>query len=80
MPDNQAVLLSDCSPGETRRFVAVANHSQSFLQYLDKIGLRIHDRVEVEEVHEFDKSMNVVLEGTNRTVFSLAVTQGLLVV
>ncbi len=80
LPATHAILLSDCKPGDNRKFVGVTNHSQSFLQYLDKIGFRIKDSIEIEEIHEFDQSMNVRINGENRTVFSPAVCQGLLVV
>jgi len=79
-PTSKAILLSECKIGEKKKFVAVANHSQSFLQYLDKIGFRIEDQIEVEDIQEFDKSMNVVLNGKRKTVFSTEVSQGLLVI
>ena len=80
MPASRAVLLADCKPGQVMRFVAVANHSPSFLQYLSKVGFQIQETVEIEHIHEFDHSMDVVLNGGKRTVFSAEVCRGLLVV
>lgn len=79
-PDIKAVLLSDCLAGDRKKFVAVANHSAAFLQYLNRVGFKIEDTVEIEEVHDFDRSMNVVLNGEKRTVFSAEVSLGLMVV
>jgi DtxR family Mn-dependent transcriptional regulator len=79
-PGSKAILLSDCQAGEKRTFVGVANQSQAFLKYLDKMGFRIDDKVEVEEIHDFDKSMHVLLNGERRTVFSVQASQGLWVV
>jgi DtxR family Mn-dependent transcriptional regulator len=80
LPISTAGLLSDCKPGDKKKFVAVANHSQVFLQYLDKIGFRIQDNLEVEAINEFDKSMNVILKGEIKTIFSAEVSQGLMVI
>ncbi len=80
IPRSKASLLSDCKVGEKKTFVGVANQSQSFLQYLDKVGFKIEDSIEVEEIHEFDKSMHVLLNGDYRTIFSAQVSQGLLVI
>ena len=79
-PAIKAKLLSDCKVGERKKFVAVANHSPVFLQYLNRVGFKIEDTVEIEEVHDFDRSMNVVLNGEKHTVFSAEVSLGLMVV
>lgn len=80
LPASRAILLSDCEIGENRKFVAVANHSSSFLQYLSKIGLVISETIEIEDIQDFDHSMNVCLGGSRKTVFSSEVCKGLLVV
>ena len=80
MPTSQAVLLSDCQPGELRKFVAVANHSPSFLQYLSKVGFHIQQTIEIEDVYDFDMSMHVILNGDRKTVFSAEVAKCLLVI
>jgi DtxR family Mn-dependent transcriptional regulator len=80
LPATTACLLSICKAGDKKKFVAVANHTQSFLQFLDKIEFRIQDTIEIEEINEFDKSMFVLLNGKKQTVFSLEVTNGLMVI
>lgn len=80
IPRSDAYLLSDCKAGDKKTFVGVANQSQSFLQYLDKVGFKIEDSIEVEEITDFDKSMHVILNGEKRSVFSARVCQSLLVV
>lgn len=78
-PGSKAAILSHCQPGEIRILVGVLNHSQAFLQFLDKIGFQIKDPVTIEEIQEFDRSMLVVLKEGKRTVFSQEVCQCLLV-
>jgi DtxR family Mn-dependent transcriptional regulator len=39
--------------------VGVANSSNEFLKYLDKLGLTIGDTIEVSEVEDFDKSVTI---------------------
>lgn len=80
MPEHQTILLSECKPGEIRKFVAVANHAPAFLQFLDKIGLQIEDFIEIEEILEFDQSMHVHLKEGRKTIFSAAVCAGIRVV
>lgn len=80
LPKTKAILLSECQIGEVRKFVAVANHSSSFLQFLSKLGLAISESIEIEDIHEFDQSMSVRLGDSRRTVFSSEVCRGLMVV
>jgi DtxR family Mn-dependent transcriptional regulator len=39
--------------------VGLANSSNEFLKYLDKLGLTIGDTIEVSEIEEFDKSVTI---------------------
>ena len=39
--------------------VGLANSSNEFLKYLDKLGLTIGDAIEVSEIEEFDKSVTI---------------------
>lgn len=78
-PGSKSLVLSNCQPGENRVLVGVLNHSQAFLQYLDKIGFQLKDSIFIEEIQEFDRSMHVLLKGSQRTVFSFEVCQSLLV-
>lgn len=80
MPESKAILLSDCQVGQKRKIVAVANRNPAFLQFLSKQGIAISEVIEIEDIHDFDLSMNVLVGGTRKTVFSAEVCQGLWVI
>lgn len=48
--------------------VSLANSSNEFLKYLDKVGLTIGDTIEISEVEEFDKSMTIMHKKTSITL------------
>lgn len=76
-PVSNAILLSDCQVGEQRQIVAVANRNPTFLQFLTKLGIGIAESILIEDINEFDRSMNVCLGGNKKTVFSAEVCQSL---
>jgi DtxR family Mn-dependent transcriptional regulator len=80
LPIAEAIPLSECPAGKSYRLTGVRNHSSSFLKYLDRIGLHLNDLIELEEARDFDQSVQVLLPGNNRTVFSTEVAGSLLVV
>jgi DtxR family Mn-dependent transcriptional regulator len=45
--------------------VSLANSSNEFLKYLDKIGLAIGDTIEIFEIEEFDRSVTVTHKKTS---------------
>ncbi|MBO0359066.1 metal-dependent transcriptional regulator [Hymenobacter sp. BT186] len=59
MPRPKSRLVSDLVPGEQGRLMAVKNTSPSFLQYLDKVGLKLGSAIEVLDKITFDNSLEV---------------------
>jgi DtxR family transcriptional regulator, Mn-dependent transcriptional regulator len=55
------LLVSQLDVAEGGVVVGVNEHSPAFLQYLDRLGIAIGTRIDVEEVFEFDGSRKVVL-------------------
>ena len=51
-----------------------------FLNYLDKIGLKIGTKLKITEVYEFDGSMEVEADQENSMTISKQVADNLLVV
>jgi hypothetical protein len=47
---------------------------------LDKLGLALNDTIEIIEIQDFDKSMNVVLDSKTKATLSWEVSHNLLVV
>jgi DtxR family transcriptional regulator, Mn-dependent transcriptional regulator len=55
------LLISQIEAENGGVVVGVNEHTPAFLQYLDKLGIGIGTRIDVEEVFEFDGSRKVVL-------------------
>jgi DtxR family transcriptional regulator, Mn-dependent transcriptional regulator len=64
------LLISQLDVAEGGVVVGVNEHSPAFLQYLDRLGIAIGTRIDVEEVFEFDGSRKVVLNMDKETVLS----------
>lgn len=60
-------------------FTAVSDHSSAFLQYLNSIGLKIGDKLRIDEKNSYDGSMQVILNKKSRLYLSEKVAANLLV-
>ena len=60
--------------------MAVTDNSPAFLKLLDKLALALNDAIEILEIQDFDKSMNVVLNNKTKATLSWEVSHNLLVV
>ena len=72
--------MLDCEEGDKVKFTGVAEHSNSFLQYLTKSNLKLGDELLVETIEEFDKSFQVKINNKDRKLLSKEVVKNLLVV
>ena len=52
--------LSESLAKKKLTIISLANSSDDFLKYLDKIGLMIGDTLQVSEIEDFDKSVTVL--------------------
>ena len=57
----QRVLLSELEEGDKGTVVGVVEDSSTFLQHLDRLGLVLGAKVKIEDVFEFDGSMQIKL-------------------
>lgn len=74
------ILLSDLQPGESGIIVGVQDHSSSFLQYLNKMGLVLGVTIHIIERYEYDESIQVrIHQGTQPVSLSQKVCQHLFV-
>jgi DtxR family Mn-dependent transcriptional regulator len=71
--------LSDCAKGDKVKFTGVAEHSNSFLQYLTKSNIRLGDELQVEAIEEYDRSFQVKINRKERKLLSKDVVKNLLV-
>ena len=79
LPNLRGLPLSERRAGKKYRLVAVADNSPAFLKLLDALELALQDTIEIIDVREYDKALNVILAGRNRTTLSLEISRNLLV-
>lgn len=72
--------LSECAVTDKLKFTGVADHSNSFLQFLTKSNLKLGDEILVESIEEFDNSFHVKINRKERKTLSKEVVKNLLVV
>lgn len=75
----KSLLLSEINPGQRCIMTGVVDHSTSFLQYLDRVGLSIGKEIKLIEVIGFDKSIQVQVNGKEKVFLSHEVAKNLLV-
>lgn len=80
LPVMHAFPLATGVPGKKYKLSGMLNHDNSFLKFLDSLQLSIGTSIEIKQVQPFDHSMEVLLNGKNKTVFSALVCQNLLVI
>jgi len=59
--------------------VSVNDTSDLFLQYLDKLGISIGSRIKILDIHPYDGSREILLNGKNKLSVSKEVSDNLLV-
>ena len=72
--------LSEYGKGDIVTFVGVAEHSNSFLQYLTKNNLTLGNEIKIEAIEDFDNSLHVKINNKLQMQFSKEVVKNLLVV
>ncbi|UOQ68274.1 metal-dependent transcriptional regulator [Hymenobacter volaticus] len=72
-------LVADLAPGDHGRLMAVKNTSPAFLQYLDKVGLKLGSDIEVLDKIEFDNSLEIKINSTTILMLSPEVGRNLFV-
>ncbi len=77
---NSSKPLLDCIKGDKVKFTGVAEHSNSFLQYLTKSNINLGDELVVEAIEEFDNSFQVKINKKERKLLSKDVVKNVLVV
>jgi len=79
MPKPEYLKLSELSAGQEAVLMGVLDHSQPFLQHLDRAGISLGMRFEVAEIIEYDHSFLLRIEGRNDLFVSSQVARHLLV-
>lgn len=76
---SKAVPLSSAKQTGVFVFTGVTEHSKAFLQHLTSIGLKIGDRIKVEEINNFDHSLTVTINKNGSQFLSEKVSAHILV-
>ncbi len=79
MPDSEYKKLSELKSGDKAVLMAVLDHSQPFLQYLDKTELNLGIGLEVLETNEYDHSYLLRVDNRKDLFVSGQVARHLLV-
>lgn len=79
LPLAKTFPLSEIEAPGIFKLIGVANHTASFLQYLDKMNITISDKIEVREIQEFDKSMLLKINNRSPMTVSHEIAKNLLV-
>lgn len=80
LPAQTSILLPQGKVGQTYRVAGVTENSDSFLKYLNKIGLAPGSNVTIVEVEEFDGSMKLLIDGKKEFILSHQAANNLSVV
>ena len=57
MSATDAITLSDAQVNKWYQFSGINNHTTSFMKYLNKLNLDLHDQIRIIEKEEFDKAL-----------------------
>ena len=80
LPVFKATQLSEGAVNKKYKLTGVLNHETAFLKFLDSVGLSIGSVIVIKDIQDFDRSMSVLLNNKNKTIFSQTVCENLLVV
>jgi DtxR family Mn-dependent transcriptional regulator len=87
IPDKNGIIhakprvpLSELKIGKTGRLISVNDSSDLFLQYLDKLQISIGCQIEIIDKHEFDGSLEILIDNKNKSFISKTVAENLLVI
>lgn len=67
-PVLNTVSLTKVKTQKPAIIIGVIDHRPDFLQYLQKVGLNIGQRLSILEIISFDKSMDILIEGKKKSV------------
>lgn len=76
---NKSLPLSECKVGDEASLSGVNDHSSLFLQYVDKLSMKLGTPITVIDFLEYDSSMVIGIPGQERLQISKEVAKNLLV-
>lgn len=79
LPGQQSIPLNHLPVNKPAQVTGVGDHSASFLQFLDKNGIRPGSSIRIKEITEYDHSMQISIDGKKNIHISKQVAQNILV-
>ena len=74
------VILADQKIGTKCELVSLKDTGNSFLNYLDRIGMNIGTKIEIVDLIDFDGSVEIIIDKNKKLTISNQVAENLLVV
>ncbi|MCU0430954.1 MAG: metal-dependent transcriptional regulator [Cytophagaceae bacterium] len=74
----KSIKLTGVSLNGTAVMTGIENHTTSFLQHLDKIGIKLGISITVKEIVDFDKSMLISVNGEKEVYLSQEIASNIL--
>lgn len=71
--------LEECLENEQAIFMSVGSSQDSFLKLIDKLNLKLGDKIEILEIQDFDKTMRVLVNNESEKLLSQMVSANILV-
>lgn len=78
-PIPSRIKLTEMEKGKKSVILGVMENSASFLQYLDKLGLNIGTEVKITEKHDFDNSLDLLINNSQTVHVSNEVAKNIFV-
>ena len=79
LPKEKSISLSDAKQSASYVMNGVIDHSNSFLQLLDKSGITLGSKIKVKDVQPYDKSLSILLNGKKKLFISNQIAKNILV-
>lgn len=73
------IALTELKENDSALMAGVIDHSSSLLKYLEKNNIHLNSKIKVEEVHEFDKSVDIIVNQKTSLHISHDIAKNLLV-
>jgi DtxR family Mn-dependent transcriptional regulator len=80
LPENKTFKLSETEKNKPLLILGVSEDSSQFLRHLDKLGLKLGLKIMVNEISEFDQSVEIVIEGERKIRLSAEVSKNIHVI
>jgi DtxR family Mn-dependent transcriptional regulator len=76
---SHSLLLESGKPGVKYHMTGIVDHDSKFLQYLDDLGFSLGCEIRIQDITEYDKSLNITLNKRKSVYISHDVARNILI-